>query len=87
MALGGRLSTFIVLCAAEAPLRRLGSVAMRSASFTLTVQEPRYKGKTMKLEITNKLLQKTMCLFFVLGAASHGCIFVTYVLWWLGRVE
>ena len=41
----------------------------------------------MKLEITNNMLQRAMCLFFVLGAASHGCIFVTYVLWFMGVVE
>jgi len=41
----------------------------------------------MKLEITSKLLQKAMCAFFVLGACAHGCLFITYVMWWLGRIE
>ena len=41
----------------------------------------------MKLEITSNLLQRAMCMFFLLGAAAHGCIFVTYIMWWMGEVE
>jgi len=40
----------------------------------------------MKLEITNRLMQSAMCMFFILGAATYGCMFITYVLWWMGKV-
>ena len=41
----------------------------------------------MKLEITSGLLQRAMCAFFFLGACAHGALFVTYLLWWVGKIE
>lgn len=41
----------------------------------------------MKMEITNKLMQRSMCLFFLLGAGTYGCMFTTYILWWMGKIN
>jgi len=41
----------------------------------------------MKFEITDKGIKNLFGLFLALGACSYGCMFATYVLWFLGMVE
>jgi hypothetical protein len=43
--------------------------------------------KMMKIDLDEKLLSKVMCAFFGLGACAYGCMFVTYLLWFLGLVN
>jgi hypothetical protein len=41
----------------------------------------------MKFEITDKSIRNLFGLFLGLGAASYGCMFATYILWFLGIVQ
>jgi|TARA_R110000824_G_scaffold34720_1_gene109820 hypothetical protein len=41
----------------------------------------------MKFEITDKGIKNLFGLFLGLGAASYGCMFATYILWFLGIVQ
>jgi len=40
----------------------------------------------MKIEVNEELLVRLMYAFLGLGAAAYGCIFATYVLWFIGMV-
>jgi len=40
----------------------------------------------MKIEVSERLLVRLLYAFLSLGAAAYGCIFATYVLWFLGMV-
>tara|TARA_R110002110_G_scaffold195818_2_gene405569 strand:+ start:200 stop:391 length:192 start_codon:yes stop_codon:yes gene_type:complete len=62
-------------------------IRLRTLTHTRTYAALNVKENDMKLEITSKLLQKAMCAFFFLGACAHGSLFVTYLLWWLGKVD
>ena len=42
---------------------------------------------TMKFEITDKGIKNLFGAFLALGACSYGCMFATYVLWFLGMVD
>jgi len=41
----------------------------------------------MKIEMNDKWVQRALIAFLGLGACSYGCMFVTYVLWFMGLVE
>lgn len=41
----------------------------------------------MKIEMNDKWLQMALIAFLGLGACSYGCMFVTYLLWWMGRID
>ena len=41
----------------------------------------------MKFEITDKTIKNLFGLFLALGAASYGCMFATYIMWFLGMIE
>ena len=45
------------------------------------------KGDIMKIEMDDKWVQRALVAFLGLGACSYGCMFVTYVLWFMGLVE
>lgn len=40
--------------------------------------------KTMKIEMTDKWVQRALVAFLGLGACSYGCMFITYILWFMG---
>ena len=44
------------------------------------------KENEMKIEFDEHVLVKLLYAFLGLGACAYGCIFATYVLWYLGLV-
>ncbi len=41
----------------------------------------------MKVEFNEQVLVKLMYAFLALGACAYGCIFATYILWYMGLVS
>jgi hypothetical protein len=39
----------------------------------------------MKIEVDDKWVQRALIAFFGFGACSYACMFVSYILWFLGR--
>ena len=41
----------------------------------------------MRLDIDDPILTKAMAAFFISGACTFTVVFLTYVLWYLGKVD
>ena len=41
----------------------------------------------MRVDVTDKTMVKFLYAFFGFGACAYGCIFATYLLWFMGVIE
>jgi hypothetical protein len=41
----------------------------------------------MKIEINDKMMKFLFSMFLGFGAASYGCMFATYLLWFMGFID
>ena len=41
----------------------------------------------MKIEMNEKVFSTLLCAFLGMGACAYGCIFATYVLWFMGFID
>jgi len=41
----------------------------------------------MKIEMNEKVFSMLLCAFLGMGACAYGCIFATYLLWFMGVIE
>jgi hypothetical protein len=41
----------------------------------------------MKIEINDKMTKFLFGMFLACGAMSYGCMFVTYIMWFMGIIE
>jgi hypothetical protein len=37
----------------------------------------------MKIEITSKMMQRVLVMFLLMGGCAYGCMFVSYIVWFM----